>query len=280
MSAAPVEASTVFDPVDPPRVSHKAASRQARKDRKAQRHAGPRPLEAKTPRQADYIETLQDGDSTFAIGPAGTGKTYVAGRIAAQKLLKGEVDRIIVARVTVSKPKHALGFLPGKLEAKIEPWLVPVIDGIRAEVTAQVLDQWRNEKKFEIASFEHMRGRTFRDAFVILDEAQNADFGDLKLFLTRIGEDTQVVVTGDLDQIDIPNSGLEEVLDLAEEHDVPMHVIEFDDEDVVRSKFARAWVKAFRKREDRAPAGRVVSGSAVNLDDRPDFLNNGRQSPS
>lgn len=193
-----------------------------------------------------------------------THNTYLAARIGARKLIDGDIDKIVVARVTVSKAKHSLGFLPGKVEAKMLPWLQPVIDGIRAEVSAATLEQWQQEGRFVIASFEHMRGRTFDRCYLMLDEAQNADFGDLRLFLTRTGEDTQVVVTGDLDQVDIPDSGLPSVLKLVERFRVPMSIVRFTNDDVVRSPLAKAFVKAF--------------AGAVNLDKLPGFIDTERLS--
>lgn len=262
----PLEQGNVFE--RPP--STKAAARAARRaDRNAkQQKQATKPLEAKTETQRDYLEVLRGGESAFAIGPAGTGKTYLAARIMAQRLIKGEIERIIVARVTVSKAKHALGFLPGNLDAKMKPWLIPVIEGIRAEVSAAQLDAWKAEGKLEFASFEHMRGRSFHNAGILLDEAQNADFGDLSLFLTRIGENSQAIVTGDLDQVDVPNGGLEEILDLCETHDIPMDIIEFHEEDVVRSQFAKAWVKALAARKRQ----RACQSDGGNLDRTPRFL--------
>lgn len=222
----------------------RAARRAERQQKQSQREA--KPLEAKNANQRDYLSILRRAESVFAIGPAGTGKTYMAARVLAQRLLRGEIEKLVVARVTVGKAKHALGFLPGNLDAKLAPWLTPVIEGIRAEVSAKTLDDRKREGKVEFASFEHMRGRTFAKAGVMLDEAQNADFGDLALLLTRIGEGTQVIVTGDLDQIDVPNSGLEDILDLAEDEDI-MDIVEFTEDDVVRSPFAKAWVRAIKK---------------------------------
>ena len=230
---------------DPSPLSHKAQARQARRAAKTKQSSLSKPLVAKTPKQAEYLSLLDAGEDCFAVGGAGTGKTYIAARKAARALIEGRVEKIIIARVTVAKAKHALGFLPGKLEQKLAPWLIPVFDGLKAEVSGHTLDQWRTDGKVEIASFEHMRGRTFSNAFVLLDEAQNADRGDLRLFLTRIGEDSQVVVTGDLDQIDIHNSGLEEVIDLVERYGIPMQVVRFGSADVVRSAIARAFVQAF-----------------------------------
>lgn len=268
--------------MEAPSSSRKAANRHKRAADRAEKKRPPgesRPLMAKTKKQGLYIAALMGGDSAAAVGGAGTGKTYIASRIAAKKLLTGAVDKIIVARVTVSKAKHANGFLPGKLDAKMAPWLIPVIDGIRAEVSAQTLETWKNEGRFEIASFEHMRGRTFADAFVILDEAQNADLGDLRLFLTRIGENSQVVVTGDMDQIDIPDSGLATCLDLIERHNINMAIFEFTSDDVVRSQFAKAWVKAFAQREQKVVSiSWRTAATDVNLDRPPAFLDTPQKS--
>jgi phosphate starvation-inducible PhoH-like protein len=250
-----VQSSAEYNPLDhfdrPP--ATKAQARAARRAEKAtkqqhQSRSAP-PLVAKSETQAELLSCLRDGESVFAIGPAGTGKTYLPARIAAQKLLSGSIDKIIVARVTVSDRRHALGFLPGKLEAKMEPWLIPVIEGIRAEMSLQTYEQLKGQGKIEYCSFEHIRGRTFGNCVVILDEAQNATFKDLKVFLTRQGENCQVVVTGDLDQIDIPDSGLDEVIDLCERYNVPMDIVEFGEDEVVRSAGAKAWVKAFNRHQ-------------------------------
>lgn len=154
------------------------AARRAERSAKQIKHT-PKPLVAKNDNQADYLDVLREGESVFAIGPAGTGKTYLAARIAAQRLLAGKIEKIIISRVTASKKGHQIGFLPGNIEAKMAPWLTPVIDGIRAEVSKTQLDAWKSEGKFEIVPFEYMRGRTFDNACVILDEAQNAEFDDL-----------------------------------------------------------------------------------------------------
>jgi phosphate starvation-inducible PhoH-like protein len=223
----------------------KAQARAMRRQDRQGRQPGGKPLEAKTANQRTYLDHLFAGRSVFAVGGAGTGKTYLPARIAARRLVEGRVDKIIVCRVTVANPRHALGFLPGKLDQKLEPWLVPVMDGIKAEVSAATLDLWKKDGRFEIVSFEHMRGRTFSNAFVLFDEAQNATLPDLRLFLTRIGEEAQVVVTGDMDQIDIHDSGLNTVIGMALDHDVPMEVVQFTSDDVVRSAMAKAWVKAF-----------------------------------
>ncbi len=250
----------------PPQKTKAQARAERRADRKAKGHTNAPPLKPKTETQADYIDILRAGESAFAVGPAGTGKTYIAARIAAQQMIQGKIDKIIVSRVTVSSPRHAIGFLPGNIDAKMKPWLTPVIEGIRAEVSGNTLDEWKQQGRFEIVPFEYMRGRTFENAFVILDEAQNACFADLELFVTRTGEGTQIVICGDHSQIDIPNSGLEDILSLAEEYEI-MDVIEFTEDDVVRSKLAKAWVKAI------AAYKRQQTNDGI-LDRPPAFLQN------
>lgn len=243
----------------------KAAARAQRRQARDQKNnpAQAKPLVGKTDTQRELIGILRQGESCFAVGPAGTGKTYIAGRIAARALIEGKVEKIIVSRATVSDPRHALGFLPGKAEQKMAPWLAPVVEAIRAEVSGATLDKWRDEGKFEVVPFEHMRGRSFNGAFIILDEAQNCSFGDLRLFLTRFGMGAQMVVTGDLEQVDIRDSGLDRVMDLCSDYDVPMDIIEFDEEDVVRSAMAKAWVRAFSQ-ADRSSS--KATSNVVDLD--------------
>lgn len=256
----------VFENPITPRPISKSEARKARrkeKQKKAQGSAGP--LTARSQNQSLYLAALRAGQSIFAVGPAGTGKTLLPARIAARRLADGVIDKIVLSRVTASKPQHKLGFLPGKLDAKMRPWLIPIFDGIKAEVGSALLDQWLQDGRVEIAAFEHMRGRTFGNVptFVLLDEAQNADFGDLRLFLTRMGEDAQCVITGDLEQIDIPNSGLERVIGIGKRHDVGMTFIEFTEKDVVRSPLTAAWVRAFAAE---------LRGDVENLDHLPTFL--------
>lgn len=269
-------AHQVFD--NPPSVFErpptKAQARALRRQERAgkQQKSQPKPLVAKNETQADYLEVLRAGDSVFAIGPAGTGKTYLAARIAAQHLSAGKIDKIIISRVTASKKEHAIGFLPGNIDAKMAPWLTPVIEGIRAEISATQLADWKAKGMFEIVPFEYMRGRTFEKCCVILDEAQNATFDDLTLFVTRTGEGTQIVIAGDHTQVDIHNSGLEEIVNISDDHEI-MDIIEFSEEDVVRSALAKKWVIAIGARNRarkfaREQAARGDSG----VDTLPDFL--------
>lgn len=260
--------------------SSKAAARAARRAARNAKVEGQtvKPLVPKNETQRDYIECLDQGESVIAIGPAGTGKTYIPARRAARGLVEGKFEKIIVSRVTASKREHAIGFLPGNIDAKMKPWLTPVIEGIRAEVSAKTFDTWKGEGRFEIVPFEYMRGRTFENAFVILDEGQNATFEDLTLFLTRTGEGSQVVVAGDLDQIDIPNSGLSDIVDLAEQFEI-MDVVEFSEDDVVRSALAKAWVKAIAARRREQEAQRAAANEQAARDSSfggsaPQFIRN------
>jgi len=239
--------SDVFEGGSPPMT--KAARRAARRNEQNAREAAKRssPLKPKTPKQAEAITALKESEQVFLVGGAGTGKTYLASRHAMRKLLDGKTDKIVICRPTVAKEKHKQGFLPGGLEAKLRPWLVPVLDGMVAEASNTMIDKLKNDGRLEFLSFEHMRGRSIPDAVIILDEAQNCDLQDLRMFLTRTGENSQVIVCGDLDQIDIPNSGLETVLDMVEDFDLDADIIEFGPEDVVRSRAAAGWVRAFSR---------------------------------
>lgn len=227
----------------------KSEKRNVRKNAKEIRteHKIKRPLVAKTETQKFYLECLNTETQIFAIGGAGTGKTYIASRFAIRKLVEGRYEKLIIARPTVAKKRHELGFLPGNLEAKLKPWLVPILSSFADEVSPADVDKLKNLGQIEFLSFEHMRGRTFNNSVIILDEAQNCDYSDLKLFLTRIGENSLTIVNGDIDQIDIPDSGLETIIDLIYDHDLSPAVVEFTEEDVVRSAEAKEWVTVFNK---------------------------------
>lgn len=233
-----------FDTASP---SKKAQSRHDRRQERTHRSTEKtrEPLKALNEAQADLIEALQESAQVFAIGPAGTGKTYIAARHAMMLLLAGAKERIVISRATVSKSKHKLGFRPGNQDEKIQDWMIPIMDGFKAEVSTATIDKLRKDGKIEFAAFETMRGRSFAGSVAILDEAQNCDLGDLRMFLTRIGESTQVIICGDLDQVDIPDSGFAAVLELIEKHNLSAEIVEFGPEDVVRSAIAKEWVLAF-----------------------------------
>jgi phosphate starvation-inducible PhoH-like protein len=235
-------------------------------------------LEPKTEAQAEYLEALRTETQVFGIGPAGTGKTYLAARHAMQQLMAGTKTKIVLSRTTVTKKKHQMGFAPGTPEEKHEHWLVNLLEALTAECGPVQLTKYRKEGQVVFLPFEHMRGRTVSDAVLILDEAQNCDFGDLKLFLTRTGENTQVLVNGDLDQVDIPNSGLATIIEMIDDYDVDATIVEFTEADVVRSKVAAGWVRAFREyREDQEDRQHrpVIKVSVTDFGFRPKAWANG-----
>lgn len=223
--------------------AQKRAQRKAAKHKRKTRN----PLEPLNDAQADYMDALEDCSQVFAIGGAGTGKTYIAARHAIRQVLDGNKQRLVIARPTVSKPKHQLGFLPGNLDEKLLPWLVPLMDAMKEETSPNEIQKLQKSGQLSFLSFEHLRGRSIKDAVIILDEAQNCDISDLRLFLTRIGKYSQVIICGDIDQVDIPDSGLDAVVDMVLDYNMSAEIIEFGDQDVVRSKIAAEWVRAFSK---------------------------------
>jgi len=202
-------------------------------------------IEPKTQHQADYIDALRLNPQVVVLGPAGTGKTFIAGNHAADKLRQNRYGRLVITRPNVPGGR-SLGFFPGSLEEKIAPWVAPLVDVIRNRIGGSVFDTDLKNGKIEIIPFEVMRGRSWDDSLIILDEAQNTTPQEMKLFLTRIGEDSQVIINGDVSQTDLKEtSGLHTILSLIKKHDLPVPVIEFTMDDIVRSDICAMWVKAF-----------------------------------
>ena len=230
--------------------SPKATRRQARKAEKERRQAkrNPKPLEARTPTQSEYIKSLRTNELTFGIGPAGVGKTYVPARVYGEMLARGDIEKLYVARPNVAKAKHRNGYLPGTMEDKTAPWLVPIFEGVKDSMAPAEFERMRREKKIEEVPYEFMQGRTFKNAACIVDEAENLDLDDLYITLTRQGEDLNMVLCGDPRQSRIGNSGLMQVVRMAQMPFMEgVGVIEFSEEDVVRSRQARQWVMAFNR---------------------------------
>lgn len=204
-------------------------------------------LEPQTEKQKEYLTALKEHDQVFAIGPAGSGKTYIPTVLATKMYLTGQVRKIILSRPAV-EVGESHGFLPGDLNKKLAPWVLPVTEIIE-EITGKV--QFENMLRagdLEVAPFAYMRGRTFQDAFVILDEAQNTSVKQMEMFMTRIGQGTRVVVSGDVRQTDMGlNSGLKAALDLIERYKIPAKVVQFSSKDIVRSDICRQWAEAFEK---------------------------------
>jgi phosphate starvation-inducible PhoH-like protein len=203
------------------------------------------PLQAMTLSQDLYITELKRSQQVIVMGPAGTGKTFIAGTWAADQLRQRKVSKIIITRPNVPGGR-SLGFFPGTLEEKIAPWVVPLTETIKERMGSGAFEVALKRGDIEIVPFEVMRGRSFNNAIVILDEAQNTTPEEIKMFLTRIGNDTQVIVNGDVSQTDLKEtSGLKTILRLIEQNTMPIPVIEFTLDDIVRSGICEMWVRAF-----------------------------------
>ena len=230
--------------------SPKASRRKTRKAEKERRQAkrNPKPLKARTPTQSEYIKSLRTNELTFGIGPAGVGKTLIPSRVYGEMLANGSIDKLYVARPNVAKAKHRNGYLPGTMEDKTAPWLVPILEGVKDSMAPAEFDYMRREKKIEEVPYEFIQGRTFKNAACIVDEAENLDLDDLYITLTRQGENLNMSLCGDPLQSRIGNSGLLQVVRMAQMSFMEgVGVIEFSEEDVVRSRQARQWVRAFNR---------------------------------
>jgi phosphate starvation-inducible PhoH-like protein len=200
----------------------------------------------KSPTQKKYLEAIDSHDMVFAIGPGGTGKTFLAVAMAVSALLSKQVNRIILARPAVEAGER-LGFLPGTLQEKVDPYMRPLYDGLHELIEADKLESFLDKNIIEIAPLAFMRGRTLNDSFVILDEAQNTTSEQMKMFLTRLGFNSKAVITGDITQIDLPNerrSGLVEAMEVVGNIE-GIAMIRFDDRDVVRHSLVQRIIKAY-----------------------------------
>jgi phosphate starvation-inducible protein PhoH and related proteins len=211
-----------------------------------------RPIAPKGAAQKQYVELVRGNDIVFGVGPAGTGKTYLAVALAVRALLDKQVRRIILTRPAIEAGER-LGFLPGTLEEKIDPYLRPLYDALHDMLDAERLERYLEESTIEIAPLAFMRGRTLQGSFVILDEAQNTTPEQMKMFLTRMGFDSKLVITGDVTQTDLPRgqrSGLRDALELV--RDIRgIGTVRFTDADVVRHPLVAALIRAYDSR-DRA----------------------------
>ena len=210
------------------------------------RTAGKRRIAAKSANQRRYLEAIDQYDIVFGIGPAGTGKTYLAMAQAVSYLLAKKVSRIILARPAVEAGEK-LGFLPGDLQEKVNPYLRPLYDALYDMLDVEKAEKYLERGAIEVAPLAFMRGRTLNDAFVILDEAQNTTTEQMKMFLTRLGFGSKAVVTGDVTQIDLPGgrtSGLVQAMEVVGKIE-GIAFVYFDERDVVRHKLVQAIVKAY-----------------------------------
>jgi phosphate starvation-inducible PhoH-like protein len=206
---------------------------------------------ARSQKQSDYIKALRENDIVIALGPAGTGKSFLAVSVAITMLMEKKVERVILSRPAVEAGEK-LGFLPGDMKEKVDPYLRPLYDALYELFGAEKIDKKIETGEIEIAPLAFMRGRTLKNCFAILDEAQNATETQIKMFLTRIGENSKLVVNGDPTQVDLPNkshSGLKkskEILGNIKE----IKIVEFDHSDVVRHPLVSKIIKAYQKRAD------------------------------
>ena len=202
-------------------------------------------LVAKTTKQKALIEALQGNRQVFILGPAGTGKTYVTATYASDLYITKQIDKIVITRPHVAVGKE-LGFLKGDLNEKTMPWALPVLDVLEKHLGKGTVETGIKNGNIEMAPLALMRGRSFDNAFIIVDETQNITLHELKMVLTRVGEGTTIVLNGDVMQSDLKEAdGLSKVIHLAKNHMLPVPVIEFGVEDIVRSGITAMWVKPF-----------------------------------
>ncbi|MEW5798023.1 MAG: PhoH family protein [Bacteroidota bacterium] len=209
-------------------------------------------IKAKTPTQRTYLDSAQRNDIVFAIGPAGTGKTYLAVAMAVASLKNNEVSKIVLARPAV-EAGESLGFLPGDMAAKVDPYLRPLYDALDDMLPSDKLKTYLERRIIEIVPLAYMRGRTLHNAFVILDEAQNATATQMKMFLTRLGNNSKAIITGDITQIDLPSnatSGLVQIQEVLKEIE-GIEFVYFNKNDVVRHRLVREIIDAYGKYDEK-----------------------------
>jgi phosphate starvation-inducible PhoH-like protein len=210
------------------------------------------PVKARTANQKKMVEACTRHDLVFATGPAGTGKTYTAVAIAVKALKNKEVKKIIITRPAVEAGEN-LGFLPGDLKEKIDPYLRPIYDALDDMITAEKMKFYQENRIIEIAPLAYMRGRTLNNAFILLDEAQNTTPSQIKMFLTRMGPNSKVIVTGDMTQVDLPRnqtSGLSEAYHILK-HIKGISFIHLDSSDVVRHKLVKEIIQAYESENEK-----------------------------
>ena len=216
-----------------------------------------KPISARTPNQAPLVETFSANDLTFALGPAGTGKTYIAIALAVRALKNREIRKIILSRPAVEAGEK-LGFLPGDMKDKIDPYLQPLYDALEDMIPAVKLKEYMETKVIQIAPLAFMRGRTLNDAVIVLDEAQNTTTHQIKMFLTRLGMNARMIVTGDVTQIDLPRStqsGLVQALRILKDVE-GVGRVEFGKKDIVRHHLVQRIVEAYERHDAEEKAAR------------------------
>lgn len=196
-------------------------------------------------KQKELLDSLKTSNQIFILGPAGTGKTYVTATYAADLYTLKEIDKIVITRPHVAVGKD-IGFLPGTLEEKTYPWALPVLDVLQKHLGKGTVDTAIKNGNIEMAPLALMRGRSFDNSFIIVDETQNITIHELKMLLTRVGEGSKIVLNGDAQQSDLKEGdGLSKAIHLAKKHMLPVPVVEFGVDDIVRSDICAEWVKVF-----------------------------------
>jgi phosphate starvation-inducible protein PhoH and related proteins len=224
-----------------------------------QRSFGKRTVQPKSPNQCRYVEAIEKSDMVFGVGPAGTGKTYLAVAMAISALVAKKVNRIILARPAVEAGER-LGFLPGTLQEKVDPYLRPLYDALYDMMDPERIDRYLEKNIIEIAPIAFMRGRTLNDSFIILDEAQNTTSEQMKMFVTRLGFNSKAVITGDITQIDLPSnkrSGMLEAMDILGNVN-GISFVHFDESDVVRHHLVQRIIRAYDDHKTRMSGDQMV----------------------
>jgi phosphate starvation-inducible PhoH-like protein len=257
-------------------VADPATSLRSLSDAGKQRSAGvKRTVQPRSVNQRKYVEAIEQNDMTFGVGPAGTGKTYLAVAMAVAAINAKKVSRIVLVRPAVEAGEK-LGFLPGSLQEKVDPYLRPLYDALYDLLDPEKVDKMLEKNVIEVAPLAFMRGRTLNDAFIIMDEAQNTTIEQMKMFLTRMGANSKAVITGDITQIDLPNprkSGLIDAINVLEGVE-GIRFCHFEDSDVVRHALVQRIVRAYEsakpgQQELPLAIGEAIDGAPAGHESRP-----------
>ena len=233
-----------MDNLEPPKKQTRSRRKTNYKNSTAKPTSG---LVPRTEKQRMLLDALKTSTQVLVLGPAGTGKTYVTATYAADLYTLKEIDKIVITRPHVAVGKD-IGFLPGTLEEKTYPWALPVLDVLEKHWGKGTLETAIKNGNVEMAPLALMRGRSFENSFIIVDEAQNITVHELKMLLTRVGEGSTIVLNGDVQQSDLQGTdGLTKIIHLAKKHMLPVPVVEFGIDDIVRSDICAQWVKVFMK---------------------------------
>jgi phosphate starvation-inducible PhoH-like protein len=251
-------------------VADPATTLKALSDAGKQRSAGvKRTVQPRSINQRKYVEAIEQNDMVFGVGPAGTGKTYLAVAMAVAAMNAKKVSRIVLVRPAVEAGER-LGFLPGTLQEKVDPYLRPLYDALYDLLDPEKVDKMLEKNVIEVAPLAFMRGRTLNDAFIIMDEAQNTTIEQMKMFLTRMGNNSKAVITGDITQIDLPNprkSGLLDAINILGGVE-GIHFCHFEDSDVVRHVLVQRIVRAYESVKPQQQELPLAIGEAIEVGDR------------